>query len=101
MSLQRVRRLRMSRASDTENAAAGRAGAAAPPVAPGEPREATPPTAAAGAPGPGLTPAAGASQSRQRGAQLRRLLALGDWSALVASLCLVSALSSTTNVGTL
>ncbi|HEY2715522.1 MAG TPA: sugar transferase [Solirubrobacterales bacterium] len=83
----------MSRASDTENArsAGTRAGS-----------ESRPPAGwVESDPGPGLSPAPGASQSRRRGAQLRRLLALGDWTALIVSLCVVSAISSTTNVGTL
>jgi len=43
----------------------------------------------------------GALASRRRGSVLRRLLALGDWGALVASLCLVTATTSTTDVGVL
>jgi exopolysaccharide biosynthesis polyprenyl glycosylphosphotransferase len=54
------------------------------------------PTGAAGR--LGLT---GPSGSRRRGAMLRRLLAGGDWLALIASLCLVTATTSTTDVGTL
>ncbi len=39
--------------------------------------------------------------SRRRGALLRRLLATGDWLAIFAALCLATAATSTTNVGTL
>jgi exopolysaccharide biosynthesis polyprenyl glycosylphosphotransferase len=46
-------------------------------------------------------PGAGPSESRRRGALLRRLLALGDWAALVGSLCVVTAATSSTDVGTL
>ena len=41
----------------------------------------------------------GPDESRRRGALLRRLLALGDWGALLASLCIVTATSSATDVG--
>jgi exopolysaccharide biosynthesis polyprenyl glycosylphosphotransferase len=62
--------------------------------------EAKPPAAARPRPtGPmGLR---GPSGSRRRGAMLRRLLASGDWVALIGSLCLVTATTSTTDVGTL
>jgi exopolysaccharide biosynthesis polyprenyl glycosylphosphotransferase len=43
----------------------------------------------------------GASASRRRGALLRRLLALGDWAALAGSLCLVTAATASTTIGTL
>jgi exopolysaccharide biosynthesis polyprenyl glycosylphosphotransferase len=46
----------------------------------------------------GLTGPAG---SRQRGALLRRLLASGDWIALIGALCLATAATSTTDVATL
>jgi exopolysaccharide biosynthesis polyprenyl glycosylphosphotransferase len=46
----------------------------------------------------GLT---GPEGSRRRGALLRRLLALGDWAALLGALCLVTATTSTTDVATL
>jgi exopolysaccharide biosynthesis polyprenyl glycosylphosphotransferase len=46
----------------------------------------------------GLTGPAGL---RQRGALLRRLLATGDWVALIGALCLATAATSTTNVATL
>ena len=64
--------------------------------------------AAAQAPAP--APRAGAagrpawpapSGSRRRGALLRRLLALGDWAALIGALCVVTATTSTTDVGAL
>jgi exopolysaccharide biosynthesis polyprenyl glycosylphosphotransferase len=71
----------MSRASDTARV---RSKPAVPP---------TPDTAPA--------PAPGASESRRRGALLRRLLALGDWTALFASLCAVTAATSSTDVATL
>jgi exopolysaccharide biosynthesis polyprenyl glycosylphosphotransferase len=43
----------------------------------------------------------GAEESRRRGALLRRLLAMGDWAALLAALCVVTAASAGTDVGTL
>ncbi|HEY5709577.1 MAG TPA: sugar transferase [Solirubrobacterales bacterium] len=46
----------------------------------------------------GLT---GISASRRRGALLRRLLATGDWLAIVAALCVATMTTSTTDVGTL
>ena len=46
----------------------------------------------------GLTGARGA---RRRGALLRRMLATGDWVTLVATLCIVTAASPETDVGTL
>jgi exopolysaccharide biosynthesis polyprenyl glycosylphosphotransferase len=46
----------------------------------------------------GLT---GASGARRRGALLRRMLATGDWLTLVATLCIVTAASPKTDVGTL
>jgi exopolysaccharide biosynthesis polyprenyl glycosylphosphotransferase len=39
--------------------------------------------------------------SRQRGAMLRRLLATGDWAALLGTLCLVTAATSATTIATL
>jgi exopolysaccharide biosynthesis polyprenyl glycosylphosphotransferase len=42
-----------------------------------------------------------ASGSRQRGALLRRLLACGDWLALIVALCAATALTHTTDVGDL
>ena len=50
--------------------------------------------AAAGAP---PEPSPGARESRRRGALLRRLLALGDWTALIASLFVVTAMSARTD----
>jgi exopolysaccharide biosynthesis polyprenyl glycosylphosphotransferase len=46
----------------------------------------------------GLT---GPSGSRRRGAMLRRLLAAGDWTAIVIALCVATALTSTTDVAKL
>jgi exopolysaccharide biosynthesis polyprenyl glycosylphosphotransferase len=46
----------------------------------------------------GLT---GASGARRRGALLRRMLATGDWLTLVVTLCVVTAASAKTDVGTL
>jgi len=46
----------------------------------------------------GLT---GASGARRRGSVLRRLLATGDWATLVATLCIVTAATSQTDIGTL
>jgi len=43
----------------------------------------------------------GPNESRRRGALLRRLLALGDWGALLGALCAVTAGSSSTDVGVL
>jgi exopolysaccharide biosynthesis polyprenyl glycosylphosphotransferase len=43
----------------------------------------------------------GAESSRQRGAQLRRLLASGDWLAMVAALCIATVATSSTDVATL
>jgi exopolysaccharide biosynthesis polyprenyl glycosylphosphotransferase len=46
----------------------------------------------------GLT---GPEGSRRRGAMLRRLLAAGDWAALMGTLCAVTAATSTTDIATL
>jgi exopolysaccharide biosynthesis polyprenyl glycosylphosphotransferase len=43
----------------------------------------------------------GPDGSRRRGAMLRRLLACGDWVALVGALCVVTASTSTTDIATL
>ena len=43
----------------------------------------------------------GPEGSRRRGALLRRLLAAGDWTALIAALCVATATTSTTDVATL
>ncbi|HEX8754604.1 MAG TPA: sugar transferase [Solirubrobacterales bacterium] len=48
-----------------------------------------------------MTPAPGASESRRRGALLRRLLAFGDWTALCVSLCAITAATSSTDIATL
>jgi exopolysaccharide biosynthesis polyprenyl glycosylphosphotransferase len=79
----------MSRASDTQRTASR---ASAPPSPAPEP----PPAGTTGR--LGLT---GPSGSRRRGAMLRRLLAAGDWVALVGTLCLVTATTSTTDIATL
>jgi len=49
---------------------------------------------------PGQPEGPGAIESRRRGALLRRLLALGDWGAMLASLCVVTAATSSTDTGT-
>jgi exopolysaccharide biosynthesis polyprenyl glycosylphosphotransferase len=69
---------------------------ASPPQAPAPATEQDPVPAATRRP---VSP--GALASRRRGSVLRRLLALGDWGALVGSLCLVTATTSTTDVGVL
>jgi exopolysaccharide biosynthesis polyprenyl glycosylphosphotransferase len=46
----------------------------------------------------GLT---GAGASRRRGPLLRRMLATGDWAAVIGALCLATALTSTTDVAVL
>jgi exopolysaccharide biosynthesis polyprenyl glycosylphosphotransferase len=76
----------MSRASDTEKttAPAGRAP---------EPQPRRPATQRLSAGGP--------RGSRQRGAMLRRLLATGDWAALLGTLCLVTAATTATTIATL
>jgi exopolysaccharide biosynthesis polyprenyl glycosylphosphotransferase len=51
------------------------------------------------APVPFDTEGHGPNESRRRGALLRRLLALGDLGALLGALCIVTAASSTTDVG--
>ena len=62
-------------------------------------RRARPPAGAAKATRSRLVDSA--EGSRQRGAQLRRLLATGDWLAMVASLCVATAATSSANVATL
>jgi exopolysaccharide biosynthesis polyprenyl glycosylphosphotransferase len=47
------------------------------------------------------TPSPRSSDPRQRGALLRRLLATGDWLAVLGSLCIATAVTSTTDIGTL
>lgn len=44
---------------------------------------------------------AGPSGSRRRGALLRRLLAAGDWAALIGALCVATAATSATDIATL
>jgi exopolysaccharide biosynthesis polyprenyl glycosylphosphotransferase len=65
----------------------------------------TPPPASSPASGKPSSPArlgpTGPSGSRQRGALLRRLLATGDWVALLAALCIATAVTSTTDIATL
>ncbi len=79
----------MSQRAKTTPAAAPRSGSAA---APGGP---------ARAPGDPPRRSAIAEQIQQRGALLRRLLATGDWLALIAALSVVTALSSSANIATL
>jgi exopolysaccharide biosynthesis polyprenyl glycosylphosphotransferase len=64
-------------------------------------REAASPEAQAPAPIAIDTERHGPSEQRRRGALLRRLLALGDWGALLGALCVVTATSSSTDVGLL
>jgi exopolysaccharide biosynthesis polyprenyl glycosylphosphotransferase len=71
---------------------------AAPSPAPAPPAVAPEPAPRSAADRLGLS---GPERSRRRGAVLRRLLALGDWSALLGALCLVTATTSTTDVATL
>ncbi len=66
--------------------AAQRRGTPAPPSASDKARPAR-------SPGPG-----GISDSRRRGALLRRILASGDWVALIAALCIATAATSATDV---
>src|ERR1044071_1830441 len=79
----------MSRISDAQRTAAG--GAKAPSTAPA-------PSAPGDSPRLGL---GGPEGARRRGAMLRRLLASGDWAAIIGALCLVTATTSTTDVATL
>ncbi len=69
--------------------------------APAEGPAPTQPASAAG--GPGGVPPEGtiAEEMRQRGALLRRLLASGDWVALVVALCVATAATSSADVATL
>jgi exopolysaccharide biosynthesis polyprenyl glycosylphosphotransferase len=73
--------------TDTERAAAGAAARQAPAARP--------------TPGRNRNPFAGPDGSRRRGALLRRLLAMSDWSALVVSLFVVTAATSSTELATL
>jgi exopolysaccharide biosynthesis polyprenyl glycosylphosphotransferase len=77
--------MRMSKTSDPQKPATGAPGS--------EPRP-------AGARAQRL-PSQGALEARRRGALLRRLLALGDWSALSVVLCAATVATSSTDVGTL
>ncbi|MEX2106823.1 MAG: sugar transferase [Solirubrobacterales bacterium] len=80
----------MSRASDAQKERARETATARPrPEPPGE------------RPDAGRLGLSGPSGSRRRGALLRRLLALGDWTALVGSLFVVTAATSSTDVATL
>jgi exopolysaccharide biosynthesis polyprenyl glycosylphosphotransferase len=83
--------MRMSKTHDTRSATADAEGSAAPPRS----------RAAGNGPAAPRAPAPGAALSRRRGALLRRLLACGDWAALIGSLCVVTASTATTDVGTL
>ena len=82
----------MTRTPDTEKIAAERRAAGSPERGPG----ATIPYRAADRLG-----LSGPEGSRRRGAMLRRLLALGDWAALLASLLVVTAATSSTDVADL
>src|SRR5436305_7137601 len=64
---------------------------------PGKPQQPSPAKAPDEEPTRGLA----AELSRRRGAVLRRLLAFADWIALIAALFVVTAVSGTTEVGTL
>ncbi len=66
--------------------------------APAQPPEPGPRRSTRSADRLGLT---GPEGARRRGSVLRRLLATGDWLALVATLCIVTAASPKTDVGTL
>jgi exopolysaccharide biosynthesis polyprenyl glycosylphosphotransferase len=52
-------------------------------------------------PDPDPAPSPGAQESRRRGAVLRRLLAFSDWSVLIGCLFAVTAISGSTEIGTL
>jgi exopolysaccharide biosynthesis polyprenyl glycosylphosphotransferase len=77
----------MSRITDAEKTAAREASPARPP--------------AAGEKAPRHGGLGGPIASRRRGAMLRRLLAMGDWVALIGSLFAVTATTSSTDVATL
>ena len=81
----------MSRAPHTERGAAGA----------DRPAEARGAGQAPLGSGEAQAPAPGARELRRRGALLRRLLAFADWTALIGSLFLVTALSGSADVGTL
>ncbi len=59
---------------------------------------ASPSRGSEGVAGPGLT---GPSDSRRRGALLRRLLAVGDWTALIAALCIATVATAETDLAVL
>ena len=80
--------MRVSSVSDAQRATA-KESATQPVPAPGR----KPPT--------GEPRSAGLEAARRRGAMLRRLLAAGDWLALIASLCIVTAATTSTDIGTL
>ena len=82
--------MRMSKAPDTRGGSAADRAASRRAVPAGPP-----------APGERPSPSPAAQESRLRGALLRRLLALADWTALTASLFAVTAASASTVVGTL
>jgi exopolysaccharide biosynthesis polyprenyl glycosylphosphotransferase len=82
--------MRMSSTSDAQKTASGGAARVEPEPAPGRQSN---DSGRLGLSGPG--------GSRRRGALLRRLLALGDWVALIGSLFVVTATTSTTDVATL
>ena len=79
----------MSRITDTRSTASRRAETPSATPAPRPPE------------GSGRLGMSGPEGSRRRGAMLRRLLASGDWAAVIGSLCLVTATTSTTDVATL
>jgi exopolysaccharide biosynthesis polyprenyl glycosylphosphotransferase len=82
----------MSRASHTARGPAAKAAAPsrAPEVELGRPEGGSAPE-----------PSPGAYESRRRGALLRRLLAFADWTALVATLFVITAVSATADLATL
>ena len=82
----------MSRITDAQRTAGrGARGARAPSTTPAPPAPGDSPRLGLGGP----------EGSRRRGAMLRRLLASGDWAAIIGSLCLITATTSTTDVATL
>jgi exopolysaccharide biosynthesis polyprenyl glycosylphosphotransferase len=66
-----------------------------------KPEAVTSPAASERRPVPPRREGHGPDESRRRGALLRRLLAVGDWGALLAVLCVVTATSSSTDVADL
>jgi exopolysaccharide biosynthesis polyprenyl glycosylphosphotransferase len=61
----------------------------------------TPQSESATPPKPETGGAIAASDARRRGSLRRRLLAVGDWTALLAGLCIATTATQTTDVGTL